>query len=78
MNLENLGRELQRSGKADKIKQIAQSDDGARLSSLVDTKAVEAAAKSGDSQALRSLLGQILSTEEGRRLAENVRKIMDD
>lgn len=78
MNLENLGRELQRSGKADKIKQIAQSDEGQKLSQMLDTKAIEAAAKNGDNQALRSLLGQILSTEEGRRLAENVKKIMED
>lgn len=78
MNLENLGRQLQSSGKADKIKQIAQSDEGQRLSQMVDVKAIEAAAKSGDNQALRSLLGQILSTEEGRRLAENVKKIMED
>lgn len=78
MNLENLGRELQRSGKADRIKQIAQSDEGQKLSQMLDTKAIEAAAKNGDNQALRSLLGQILSTEEGRKLAENVKKIMED
>lgn len=78
MNLENLGRQLQSSGKADKIKQIAQSDEGQRLSQMVDAKAIEAAAKSGDNQALRNLLGQILSTEEGRRLAENVKRIMED
>ena len=75
---EDLGRRLQQSGKADKIKQIAESEDGARLSRLLDPAAVEAAARSGDSEALRKMLGQILSTDEGRRLAENVKKIMKD
>ncbi len=78
MNLEELGRRLQQSGKADKIKQIAQSEEGAKLSSLVDAKAIEAAAKSGDDKALRDMLSKILSTEDGKKLAENIRKIMGD
>ena len=78
MNFEEMSRRLQQSGKADKIKQIAQSEHGARLSELVDAKAVEAAAKSGDNQALRSMLSQILSTEDGRKLAESIKKIMDE
>ena len=78
MNLEELGRRLQQSGKADKIKQIAQSETGEKLSSLVDAKAIEAAAKSGDDKALRDMLSNILSTEDGKKLAENIRKIMAD
>ena len=78
MNLEELSRKLQQSGKADKIKQIAQSDTGARLSSMLDSKAVENAARSGDDQALRSMLAQILSTEDGQKLAQSIRQIMNE
>lgn len=77
-NFEELGRELQRRGKTEDIKNIAESEDGQKLSRMFDAKAVEAAAKSGDSQALRSILGNVLSTEEGKRLAESVRKLMQD
>ena len=78
MNFEELGRRLQQSGKADKIKQIAESEEGARLSSVIDTKALETAAKNGDDKALRNMLSQILSTEDGKKLAENIRKMMGD
>lgn len=77
-NFEELGRELQRRGKTEDIKNIAESEDGQKLSRMIDAKAVEAAAKSGDSQALRSILGSVMSTEEGKRLAESVRKLMQD
>ena len=78
MNLEELSRRLQQSGKADKIKQIARSDAGARLGSMLDGKAIENAAKSGDDQALRRMLSQILSTEDGQKLAQSIRQIMDE
>ena len=77
-NYEEIGRELQRRGKTDALKQLAQSDDGLRLGKMVDANAIEQAAKSGDGDAIRSMLTQVLSTEEGRRLAENVRKMMEN
>ena len=78
MNLEDLSRKLQQNGKADKIKQIAQSDAGAKLSSMLDSNAIEKAARSGDDQALRRMLSQILSTEEGQKLAQSIKQIMDE
>ena len=78
MNLEDLSRKLQQSGKADKIKQIAQSDAGAKLSGMLDNKAVEKAVRSGDDQALRRMLSQILSTEDGQKLAQSIKQIMDE
>lgn len=77
-NFEEIGRELERRGKTGELKKLAESDDGQRLGRMIDAKAVETAAKSGDSQALRELLGSVLSTAEGRRLAESVRQIMGD
>ena len=77
-NLENIGREIERRGKADALKSIADSEDGRRLSQMFDAKAVEQAAKSGDTRALRDILSQVLSTSEGQRLMENVKKAMQD
>ena len=77
-NFEEIGRELERQGKTDKIKKLAESDDGLRLSHMVDTQAIEKAAKTGDGDAIRNMLSQVLGTEEGRRLAENVRKLMEE
>ena len=75
-NFEDIGRELERSGKADMIKQLAESADGQRISRMIDAKAVETAAKSGDSQALRNMLSTVLSTDEGKRLAQQLSDMM--
>ncbi len=78
-SFETLGRELERQGKTERIKALAESDDGQKLSRMLDTRAVEDAARSGDSEARCAwLLGQVLSTDEGKRLAENVRRLMQD
>ena len=77
-NFESIGRELERRGKTEEIKKIAESADGQRLSRMIDPKAVENAAKSGDSEALKSILGSVLSTAEGQRLAESVKRLMSD
>ena len=77
-DFENIGRELERRGKADSIKKLAESADGQRLSRMIDPKAVENAAKSGDSEALKNILGNVLRTAEGQRLAESVRRMMQE
>ena len=75
---EDIGRELERSGKADRLRQLAESPEGQKLGSLIDTKAVESAAKSGDGAALSSILAKVLSTDEGKRLAADIQKMMQD
>ena len=75
---EQIGRELQRRGKTEQIRQLAESEDGAKLARLVDANAVEQAARSGDGEALKAILSSVLNTREGRRLAEDVRKMMED
>jgi hypothetical protein len=77
-DLESVGKELDRLGKTQKLKSIANSPDGQRISQMLDAKAVEKAAKSGDTDALRGILGQVLSTDEGRRLAESLKKVMEE
>lgn len=75
-NFEQLGKELERRGKADDIKRLAESDDGLKLARMIDPKQLEQAARSGDADTLRALLSSVLQTQEGKRLAENVKKMM--
>lgn len=75
-NFEKLGQELERMGKTEEIKKLAESDIGQRIGRMVDAQAVEAAARSGDSHSLQQMLSQVLSTDEGKKLAESVQKLM--
>lgn len=77
-NFESVEKKLVESGKADKIKAIADSADGQRLIGKLDTQKVEQAAKSGDGEALRGILLEVLGTGEGRRLAEKLQQAMKD
>ena len=45
---------------------------------MLDPQAMEKAARGGDAEGLKNMLGKILETPEGRRLAESVRKMMED
>ena len=76
-DLEKLGEELKKSGKGDRLKSVAESDEGRAIGRMVNAAEVERAAKSGDAEALRSILGQVLATDEGRRLAEKLKKAME-
>lgn len=73
--LEELGRELERGGRAEELRKLAASDEGKRLGAMLDRQAAERALKSGDAAALRRMLGELLATEEGRRLAEKLRRL---
>lgn len=74
---EKIGKELQRQGKTDKLKNLADSEEGKAVSRMVDADAVRNAAKSGDAAALKQILSQVLSTSEGQRLAESLKKAME-
>ncbi len=76
-NFEQLGKELERRGKAEDIKRLAQSEDSMKLAGMIDAGKMEQAAKNGDTEALRAMLASVLQTREGQRLAENVRKMME-
>jgi len=77
-NFEKLGQELERMGKTEEIKRLAQSEAAQRIGRMVDVNAVEKAAKSGDSEALKRMLAQVLSTDEGKKLAESVSRLMQE
>lgn len=75
-DLQRIGAQLEKSGKKDKLKSIAESDDGKAVSRMLDPAEVERAAKSGDAAALKSILASVLSTDEGKRLAESLKNAM--
>ena len=77
-NFESLSRELERRGKTEEINKLAQSRDGQRISGMIDPQAVEKAARGGDTESLKNMLGRILETPEGKRLAESVKKMMEN
>lgn len=77
-NFESMEKQLVESGKAERIKAIADSADGQRLAGKLDARKVEQAAKSGDAEALRGILLEVLGTGEGKRLAEKLQKAMQE
>ena len=63
-DFERIGRELERQGKAEKLKTLAESDEGKAISRMVDAETVQKAAMSGDAAALKAILSQVLATNE--------------
>ncbi len=76
-SFDGLRKELERSGKGAELNALARSEDGAKLSAMLDGEKLQKAAQTGDGEALRAMLGTVLSTEEGRRLAANIKKLME-
>lgn len=75
-DLEELGKALERRGKAGALRELAASEDGRRLAERLDTRALETAARSGDAAALAALLRGVLGTAEGKRLARQIEELM--
>ena len=76
-NFESIQQELERSGKGKEINALAQSADGAKLHAMQDGETLPRAQQNGGGEALRAMLGTVLGTEEGRRLAANIKKLME-
>ena len=76
-SFEDVKRELSKSGKGAELSALAQSADGAKLSAMLDGEKLLKAAQSGDAASLRAMLGTVLGSEEGRRLAANIKKLME-
>lgn len=75
-DLERLAKELGRGEKGEALRKLGSSADGRALESAVDGAALEKAFAEGDAAALRRMLGALLATPEGKRLAEDVERIM--
>lgn len=68
-DLSEIGKKLK---DIDGLKQAAQSPEGQKLLQNVDTAALEKAARSGDMDAMKGMLSQILASPEGKALARQV------
>ncbi len=75
--IDDMERKLQQSGKMDQVRNIAQSSDAQRLGEKLDAQKIEQAVSSGDSNALRNVLLEVLGTGEGKRLAQQLGNIME-
>ena len=64
--------ELLRGKDGEKLRTLAASEEARRVSSLFSPQELEQAARSGDGAQLRGILQRVLSTEEGRALAQKL------
>ena len=74
-DLEKMGKALFGGQKGESLRTLMESDSAKALEQKLDAEAVEKAARSGDAAALQGILTQVLSTEEGRALAEQLSKM---
>ena len=77
-DLDALKRELARDGRLKRLQAIADSTDGQRFADALDAQKIEQAARTGDTELLRQILTQVLSTDAGQRLAGKVKDAMQD
>jgi hypothetical protein len=73
-DIESMGKELLKGADTQKLKAIAVSENGKKISQMVDQGELERAAKTGDTAALQRILHQVLSTNEGKQLADQLSK----
>ena len=67
-NLSKLQKTLKKQGKLDAVQKLAGSEDAAKLASQLP--------KDGDPETMKAALKQLLNTEAGRRLAQQVKDAM--
>lgn len=76
MDIEKITSELERIGKADKLRKLADSEDCRALGAKLNADELAKAVASGDSNAIGGILRQVLSTEEGKRMAQKINEAM--
>ena len=82
--LEKMAGDLLNGEKAEVLKQnekelrkLALSSDGKKVRSLMgDEKKLAEALEKGDTETLKNLMTQVLNTEEGNRLAQQLKELM--
>ena len=77
-DLDALKQELARDGRLKRLQAIADSTDGQRFADALDAQKIEQAARTGDTELLRQILTQVLSTDAGQCLAGKVKDAMQD
>ena len=77
-DLDALKKQLARDGRLQRLQEIADSTDGQKLAGALGAQKIEQAARAGDTETLRQILTQVLSTDTGQRLAGKVKDAMQD
>jgi hypothetical protein len=78
MDIKKYGQEFLQGKNADALRKAADSEAGRRVAKMLDPSEVERAAKDGDTRALEDILRQVMSTPEGKSLAEQVKKAVSE
>ncbi len=73
-----LSKEMKNKKTMQTVKRLAESEDVAALAKTIDQNALRSAAEEQNPEVMRAVLQQLLSTEEGRRLAQKVKAAMDN
>ena len=73
-----LSKEMKNEKTMQTVKRLAESEDVAALAKTIDQNALRSAAEKQNPEVMRAVLQQLLSTEEGRRLAQKVKAAMDN
>jgi hypothetical protein len=64
-------------GKADEIKKLASSGDGQKVRKMMgNTDDLKKAVERGDAAALQKVIKNVMSTEEGARLAQKLSELL--
>lgn len=74
-DFEKLGRSLLAGEKGDALRRLADSAEGRTLGEKIGADRAEQALRSGDAGEMRSLLKDVLGTEEGRALVERLSEL---
>ncbi len=74
--LEKISKELAGGDRGEALRRLGSTPEGRKLEGMIDGEALREALRGGDGAALKRMLGELLSTPEGRKLADDVGKIM--
>lgn len=71
-NFDKMSKELLKGGKAGELNKVVNSPEGKKIGSMVDGNALKKAVATGDNDTVNRILGQFLSTDEGKSLAKKL------
>ena len=71
-SFDKMSKELLKGGKAGEINKVVNSPEGKKIGSMVDGNALKKAVAEGDNNTVNRILGQFLSTDEGKSLAKRI------
>ncbi len=71
-DLEKMSKELFKGSKSGMVNDVVNSKEGKNIGKMIDGNALKKAAVEGDKDTLNKILGQVLSTEDGKALFKKI------